>query len=428
MLLHSCTYVRTFSKKLSVNTAAKILPSQENVRITTPEDCMAVYGQITSDDAVNHRLVVVALSYKFGKVEIVDHQQLFKPGHFSLYLPFGQYQIYAFSDINDNNVFENDECVGFYTASPMLSVAKNESQKRLLGPITVIISEKNVFKFEMPFSLKVDSWSQIAESKYYSAGTIRSLDDPIFSEHNGFLGLYEPAEFLTTAGGYLYALNELDTNKSPIIFVHGVGGTPRDFKYITENIDRNKFEPLFFYYPSGERLEMVADILYEIFLTQKVFDMKMKGRKVVICAHSMGGIVARAAINKYIKDNKENFLKAFITIATPFGGNDQAAAGVQKAPMVIPSWKDVASGSNFIKELYSVSLPEAIPFYLIFSYHSPKKINIGENNDGTIDLKSQLFPRAQFSAKAIYGFDETHTSILNSPEVVERLNQILSAI
>ena len=33
---------------------------------------------------------------------------------------------------------------------------------------------------------------------------------------------------------------------------------------------------------------MIADIFYEIFLSQRVFDMRKRG--VVICAHSMGAL------------------------------------------------------------------------------------------------------------------------------------------
>lgn len=422
----NCTYFRMVFKTITINVADELKPSQGNSKRTSPEGCIAVYGQVQSTDSMFHPLIVAAISYKFGKVEVVAYDQLYKPGFFSLYLPSGQYSLYVFSDINNNKVFENTECVGFYTDSPMLTVKENEEQRRIIGPITLTIEAEKIYKLDMPLSLKAERWGNGIESKYYPAGTIRSLDDPIFAPRNGILGIYEPAAFLKRAGGYLYALAELDTNKSPLIFVHGIGGTPRDFEYVAEKIDRSRYEPLFFYYPSGERLQMVADIFYEIILSQKVFDMK--GRKVVICAHSMGGLVARAAINRYVQDGNQSFIKAFITLATPFGGNDNAASAVRQAPLVVPAWKDIAAGSSFMAQLYATNLPESIPFYLFFSYRSPRRFNVGENSDGTIDLKSQLFPAAQFSAKAIYGFDETHTGLLNDVGSVEKLNQILSGI
>ena len=49
--------------------------------------------------------------------------------------------------------------------------------------------------------------------------------------------------------------------------------------------------------------------------------------------------MARTAVNHYVSDNREEFLKAFISIATPYGGVESAAAGVQQAPVVIPAWR-----------------------------------------------------------------------------------------
>jgi pimeloyl-ACP methyl ester carboxylesterase len=418
-----CSYFGMVTKKVRVRTISRI--SQSRNRILSPEDCIAVYGQVQNSDSSLHNLLVAAISHKFGKVEIVDYHQVYKSGYFSLYLPPGHYPMYVFADINKDGLFESNECVGFYTDSPMLSVKKRK-QQRLLGPVILKVAENKVYDLDLPLSIKVNKMEKIVESKYYPAGTIRTLDDHIFSPDIAMLGVYEPASFLQRAGGYLYALEELDTNKNPIIFVHGFGGTPREFKYIAEKIDRSRYEPLFFYYPSGERLQMIADIFYEIFLSQRVFDMRKRG--VVICAHSMGGLVARAAVNHYVSDNREEFLKAFISIATPYGGVESAAAGVQQAPVVIPAWRDVASGSAFLESLYKTKIPENIPFYLLFAFRSPKLLKTGENSDGTIGIRSQLFPAAQFSAKSVYGFDETHTGVLTSDKVIEVLNEILAGI
>ncbi|NLG17029.1 MAG: putative lipase [Fibrobacter sp.] len=420
-----CAYFGMVTKNITVKTSTGFKPSLGKKRLISPENCIAVYGQVQNPDSLMHNLLVVAISHRFGKVEIVDYHQLYKAGYFSLYLPSGQYPVYVFADKNNNGVFENTECAGFYTDSPMLSVNKSK-ERRLIGPIVLKVSGRKVYNLDMPFSLKAAELEKKVESKYYPAGTIRSLDDQIFSPEIGMLGMYEPVNFLQRAGGYLYALEELDTNKSPVIFVHGFGGTPREFKYMVEKIDRSRYEPLFFYYPSGERLQMVADIMYEIFLSQRVFDMRR--RNVIICAHSMGGIVSRAAINRYVMDGKEEFLKAFISFATPYGGNESAASGLNQAPLVIPAWKDIASGSTFISSLYATRLPQEIPFYLFFAYRSPKLLKIGDNSDGTIDLKSQLYSPAQFSANAVFGFDETHTSILSCDEAISQLNQILAGI
>lgn len=51
---------------------------------------------------------------------------------------------------------------------------------------------------------------------------------------------------------------------------------------------------------------------------------------------------------------------------------------------------------------------------------------IFQTDDGTIAVSSQLRPEAQSETVRIYGFDETHTGILENPDVSALLNAILS--
>jgi len=49
------------------------------------------------------------------------------------------------------------------------------------------------------------------------------------------------------------------------------------------------------------------------------------------------------------------------------------------------------------------------------------------NNDGTVELSSQLDVRAQDDAAAVWGLDEDHLSILLSNKTMQYLNQALSS-
>lgn len=49
------------------------------------------------------------------------------------------------------------------------------------------------------------------------------------------------------------------------------------------------------------------------------------------------------------------------------------------------------------------------------------------NNDGAVELASELDYRAQKEAQRIIGFDETHISILSSQIVIDQYNQILTS-
>ena len=51
-----------------------------------------------------------------------------------------------------------------------------------------------------------------------------------------------------------------------------------------------------------------------------------------------------------------------------------------------------------------------------------------ENNDGAVELTSELDYRAQKEAQRIIGFDEGHVSILSSQIVIDYYNQVLNSL
>ena len=63
---------------------------------------------------------------------------------------------------------------------------------------------------------------------------------------------------------------------------------------------------------------------------------------------------------------------------------------------------------------------------LFFSYRGDCSLFL-ENNDGTVELASELDMRAQREARRIYGYDEDHGSILTSAEAIAQLSRLLSA-
>lgn len=422
--IFNCTYLDMARRVRKAEISYQKYPSQIAKREISPERCIIVYGKVKSDKKIDCPVVVAAFSYKYGKQELVDYQQLNRLGYYVLSLPIGQYQIFVFADINNDLTFDNTECVGYYDGSPMLDVEQKDSSQTILDNTDISISVENAWTLDMPFKLAVSIAMDEIQSDIYPSGSVRSLDDDIFSQKRGLLGLYNPAAFHRQAGVYFFAIRERDFCKIPIVFVHGIGGTPRDWKYIVEGIDSSRFDPWFFYYPSGESLDKMADVFYELFLSGKLANKQQ--RDFIIFAHSMGGLVVRAAINKYSKKMKDDFLELYVSICTPYGGNDAAAAGVKKAPVVISSWRDVATGSDFITRLYETPILSHMKFYLLFGYRNDNSIKLGDNSDGTIALKSQLDPRAQSEATFIHGYNETHTSILESEDVLKTLNEILS--
>ncbi|MEE8552611.1 MAG: hypothetical protein V3S72_04860 [Desulfobacterales bacterium] len=250
----------------------------------------------------------------------------------------------------------------------------------------------------------------------------KNLDNHIFSAEYGELGLYFPENFMERFKYRFYVLDEDPEGKIPVVFVHGISGTPANWKYIVENIDRDHFSPVFYYYPTGIRLNNAAELLYK-----GLKAIHKRHGQIIVIAHSMGGLVSRGVMRRFALDRLEGYIPLYISLSTPYGGHEHAQKAVDHIldAGVVPSWRDVASESKYIRELYDPPLSPGTDFHLIFGYKNPRRFRIGSNSDGAITIKSQLDPRAQREALRIYGVDEDHVTILGNSEVASILNELL---
>ena len=82
-------------------------------------------------------------------------------------------------------------------------------------------------------------------------------------------------------------------------------------------------------------------------------------------------------------------------------------------------------GSPFQAALFKQPLPLDVRHYLFFAYKNDSTFAT-QSSDGVISLESQLYPLAQQQAVERYGFNETHTSVLKSDEVANKINLILN--
>jgi hypothetical protein len=138
----------------------------------------------------------------------------------------------------------------------------------------------------------------------------------------------------------------------------------------------------------------------------------------------MGGLVARAFIVELMEKQESVQVGTFITVSTPWGGVNTAALGIKHAPAAIPSWFDVAPDSDFLTRLYDKPLSAGVRFYLIFGVRGECSMLMG-NNDGTVEIASELDLRAQNEAERIFGFDEDHGSIIESDLVLSLIENLL---
>ena len=89
--------------------------------------------------------------------------------------------------------------------------------------------------------------------------------------------------------------------------------------------------------------------------------------------------------------------------------------------------RDFGVGVYFLEPYAPKKIPVLfihLSFYLLFSYRGDCQLLL-KNNDGTVELSSELDCRAQNSTKQVYGFDEDHGSIVYSQTFIEYFNQIL---
>jgi pimeloyl-ACP methyl ester carboxylesterase len=175
-----------------------------------------------------------------------------------------------------------------------------------------------------------------------------------------------------------------------------------------------------YYYPSGAHLTNIADHFDQ---TMAKLQVRYGFSRFAVVAHSMGGLVSRGFVLRRAQGAQASAIPLFITISTPWGGHKAAEFGVKTSPVVVRVWEDMLPGSPYQRSLYEKPLPEATKHYLVFTY---KGTSSGTSGDGAVSVASQLLPQAQRDAVKLYGFDETHTSVLRNAQVSLLLNQLLA--
>jgi pimeloyl-ACP methyl ester carboxylesterase len=372
-------------------------------------------GRISTAFPGRGPIIVAAYAMNQGKREVVHYTILHDYGEFELMVAKGNYYVFAYWDKNSNLIYDADEPAGQYGGPKMVSAPAGG----VVGDINISISEK-AHNINVPSGFEI---SAVKPQKLYSrlAGAIIDLDDELFLEEHGSKGYWEPVSFYKQFGGNIYFLEKYDPQKIPILFIHGAGGTPKGWKYFVDNIDRTRFQPWFFYYPSGARIQSMSYLLlWKLQNLQSNYHFD----QLFITAHSMGGLVARS----FIVDHGARFpyVKLFVSLATPWGGVGMAEYGVKQSPAVVPCWIDMQPESAFIQSLYRTKLPETVSFYMFFG-HRGSRNPFRSNNDRTIAFSSLLDRRAQAEAKMNYAFNEDHGSIIYSKAVLDQYNAIINS-
>lgn len=389
-----------------------------------------IAGTVACERPGTHPLVVVLVRRDAGETRIVDHFVLEKPGRWAFRATAGDYALAAFEDVDGDLHYDPGEPALYPSADDFFALA--EGERRTDVALRVPKDDRT------PTGARVDIEALQARAPVGQlgvtlgamtvAGEVASLDDPRFDRANGTKGLWSPVDFVVDVRPGIYFAAPYDAHKTPVLFVHGATGTPRDFAPLVARLDTTRLQPWFFYYPSGARLEDVAATLAGLVTRLRV---RYRLTELYVVAHSMGGLVARAFVLEHARDGGD-YVTRLVTLATPWGGNEMAKRGVERAPAVVHSWRALATGSEFLHDLFYEDaggstrrhLPPHVRFALLFAFNR-KQRQWGPSDDGVIPLASQLLLEAQDDAALVRGLDATHAGILDDPQAARTIDEFL---
>ncbi|MCB1955065.1 MAG: DUF413 domain-containing protein [Rhodocyclaceae bacterium] len=421
-LLGACAYLGTVASQADLARKQQSDPELRTTKHLLDRETYFVFGTLDHAPPLNaEALAVIAVSDAFRTGEVVDVNHVAQPdSYYGLNLPAGDYRLLVVSDLDHDGAYEPAEILG----GRRVRLDAEAVPERVLGDFDIDLGTPFAAGGDR-FGVAVRASTPLETSLFYPRGSLRTLDDPVFGPDMAMLGLYRPASFMEAAPMMFYALEEDISFKIPIVFVHGIAGSAREFAPIVAHLDRRRFKPWFFHYPSGADLRQLGTMFYQLFLSGTTIQLQQM--PLVIVAHSMGGLVVREAMNHLTGSAGENHVARLVTVASPLGGHP-GARNAKSAPVVVPAWLDLDPDSRFIAELHRSPLPAGLGYHLLFAYADDRTFRTGGNSDGVVPLASQLSPAAQREATTQRGFDATHTGILADEGAIAEILRIAGEV
>jgi pimeloyl-ACP methyl ester carboxylesterase len=379
----------------------------------------AITGTVTGAAGGKPVVVVLIERETFGDDDVSDCWLLHRPGRFTFLRRPGTYRVFAFEDANGNLTPDRDERVGWYGRPADVRATSGIRTDGL--EVRLVPNALGGVARGAP-RLAASALRRCMDRRH--AGEVAELGDARFSAQGGKLGLWDPVRFDDTLGTGVWFLQPYHPAKIPVLLVHGASGYPQEWADVVAGIDRSRFQPWVFQYPSGARLDAVRDALVDVVLELRE---RHGFATLIVVAHSMGGLVSRAAIPRLEDETGRGFVTLFVSISTPWLGHGAAGLGVARSPFVVPSWNDMAPESIFLRTLRDEPLPPTLAYHLLFGYRGGETLFMRENSDRSVTLQSVLDPRAQDEAVRVRGFFEDHVSILRSGDVVRALARLMHA-
>lgn len=342
----------------------------------------------------------------------------------------GRYSLMAFHDLDGNLELDDDEPAHRVDDGEVFDCGGGEH----IEDIRIEIDPDQRLKTDRVVSIGrgrglIESALETAVSagQMTAFGEVVDLDDPRFDPEVAGDSLWRPVDFILAGYSGVYLGKPFDSGRVPLLFIHGINGSPRVLEPLIRHFDSERYQPLYYYYPSGLRLDQVAAHLYRV---MHELELRHDIDRMHVIAHSMGGLVAQAWLNERAVRGSPARIATFISISTPWLGYEAARQGVDRSPVVVPVWRDMASGSDFLADLFpddarSGDNPAGqVRHHMLFSYQSEGWVS-RRAGDGVASLASMLAPEVQRRAASLFGIDSGHVSILESVEAIEHIERIL---
>jgi len=397
------------------------------------EDDYQIRGRVENADSykVPVYAAVVEWDQASGEVFSGDRLQLEAGGRFVFLVksPVNQH-VMAFADTNRNGRHEPKEPLWVYSGKDGQASPVPLDGEHRIANVSGKLSANGPAMTELRESVDKAVAGKTADEFVshrgvkFAVGELADLDDPRFAATRGSDGLWTPATLAIKSGFGIYFLERYDPNKIPVIFIHGAAGSPQDWRYAMEKVDRKRYQVWFYFYPSGARLENAAFALNE---GVEQLHERYHFNRLHVVAHSMGGLVARRFVVMNAVEKGHSYINTFLSFSTPWNGHEAAAMGVKWAPTVVPSWYDMKQGSDFLTHLYDRKLKGRVNHHLFYSHRAKRSAMMPAENDGTVSVASELRPEAVKDAASVQGYDETHMSILSAGDALRRARDIVEA-
>ncbi|MCL4683963.1 hypothetical protein KJ059_04325 [Myxococcota bacterium] len=359
---------------------------------------------------------------------IIDHFPLAGAGRFGFAVTPGSFRLAAFVDENRNRSYDPGEPA--LSPQPPFRLGPGETldDVELVIPHDAALAEHyDILALEARAPRDPRNFSL---GRFSVAGDVVDLADPRLGPASGRLGLWRFVDFLFEVGPGVYFLDEYDADRIPVLFVHGMGGYPQEFANLIAALDRDRFQPWVYFYPSGVRLESIVQ-----HLTDTIAELHLRHgfASMAVVAHSMGGLVSRAFIHQLGTRAANLDVPLFVSLSTPWAGSE-SAANVERAPesIVVFSWLDMRPGSEFLEQLFyhpgeparRHALSSPTQFHLLFGFRRDER-SFGPSSDGVISVQSQARREAVQEARTVLPLDVDHAGILRSEEAAEALRSLL---